>query len=479
MKTRIILLTLIVATMTACISGSYLKRISEAKTEFYTTNDPLAASRKLIGYVNSGSKEQLLYMMEAGYLLQKGGNLEKSNQILMAADKMIDNQGESVTQNIGTYLLNETGKDYKGEDYERVLVNMHTGMNFLLLEKYDEALVEFKKVNYKLDKIRQESGINYKQNLLAKYLAAVSAYYAEELDYAYVELKQIEKIQPGLPPVVHGLMMVTQEMKDLDDYAFWAGRYPYIRSNAAFTGKNFKKAGEVVFVFEAGKAPIKESRGKLLDEPGMKEALLGTARASSSLAGVDGALIAPTLMLLAATTEHPIPKYEKQEYYITNANLILTDKQGKTFNVKPVNMVDIENTMVNNFEENYSKVKNKMIVRLGTKLAAAIATKISVETAMKNSARNDKERLIAMAAGWVAGGIVGFAGFQAEEPDLRSWNTLPAFYNASSILLPEGEYTGVIQFLDSAGNVVREKQLEKPVVVANYKPVIVTERTTD
>jgi hypothetical protein len=158
--------------ITACTTD-YNKLIKDSETTFYK-GQYMEAARKLLPHVNKKDKNQLLFLMECGLMLHAAGEYEKSNTILLGAAKIADTIATSISKQAAALLLNETQTNYKGEDFERVLIHMYIGINFLMLRDADSARVSFKKVNDLLRDINVTTGRSYKQNLMAKYLTAVA-----------------------------------------------------------------------------------------------------------------------------------------------------------------------------------------------------------------------------------------------------------------------------------------------------------------
>lgn len=102
-------------------------------------------------------KEKALYFLDAGMLLHFNGQFEKSNEELSKAEQAID---ELYTKSIGraatSLLLNDNVLEYSGEDYEDIYLNVFKAMNYLELNKFDDAFVEVRRINDKLSVLKQK-----------------------------------------------------------------------------------------------------------------------------------------------------------------------------------------------------------------------------------------------------------------------------------------------------------------------------------
>ena len=171
---RIISALLIVFAFVSCSSKNYNQEMKVSEDTFYK-GKYLEAARLLLPNINKAGKDELLFMMECGLMLHAGEDYKTSNKVLLRAGSQANLLPISVTQQVASLLTNDTNTNYRGEDFEKVLIHVYLGINFLMLEEYDSARVEFMAVNNELSKIKSENGeARYKQNLMAKYLTAIA-----------------------------------------------------------------------------------------------------------------------------------------------------------------------------------------------------------------------------------------------------------------------------------------------------------------
>jgi len=455
-----------------CSASNYNVLMVKAEKSLYEDNQPLEASRILIPHVNQKNQDQLLFMMEAGYMLHIAGEYEKSNKILVAADEKAEAMYKSISKEIAAFVTNETGKDYIGEDYERILLNMTIGINYMMLENFEAAQVEFKKVNNKLEYIREKSGIKYNINLMALYLSAIAHAAAGENEYAYVELKKIHDIQPGIPSVGLKLLVLAADLGYQDDYALWRRLY-----NIQGLG-NPAGGAELVAIYESGLSPRKVSRGKLLGDPELRAMFevairVAIVASGSSAASVSNAMVLATI----GSAEHPIPRYVKQNYETVGARLDILSQGNLYRSLNLGQMNNVEDTIFTNFENHYQAIREKMVSRIAVKVVATLVSKVLAEQAAKNLAGNDRNAgFIGLLAGTLVGVGVGAALFSSEHPDLRCWHTIPASYHGAGTILPPGKYTARIVYFNRRGQTVKEEAIEE-FDVSRDKPRVLLFRT--
>jgi len=116
-----------------------LNQIKSAKEKFYK------------------EKEKALYYVDAGMLHHYNGDFEQSNILLSKAETAFD---ELYTKSLGrgaaSMLLNDNVLEYSGEDYEDVYLNVFKALNYVELDKFDDAFVEIRKINEKLSLLEQK-----------------------------------------------------------------------------------------------------------------------------------------------------------------------------------------------------------------------------------------------------------------------------------------------------------------------------------
>ncbi len=448
MKKSLLLSTIVLIALgaTSCKTTTYRHAMRLPEQTFYT-GKYLEAARMLLPEVNKKSKSQLLFLMEAGYMLHAGGDYKKSAQLLGKAAKEAELKPISITKQAAAFLVNETKTNYRGEDFEKVLILMFQGINNLMLEKFDDARVKFRQVNNELSKIQVKGKPKYKQNIMAKYLNAIIHEYIGDMDkdedeweYAYVELKQIYKLDPRLTIVYGDLQRLAKKLDYNDEYYQWIGKFgkrDYLPHNA----------GELVVIFHAGKSPIKVSRGPLRSDPVMWSVIQSTL-GSKSLAPSAMSRISNTLI----KSQNPIPKFVARPYITRGARVVIGNGAYPV-----IELQNIEETAIRNLQDDYQRLRTRAAASIVVKAVTAIGTGVAVKTAAKQS---KKLGPWASLLGSVATVATGAALFSTIRPDLRCWHTLPASLHLARIFLPEGNYTGVIQFIGAGGVVYKTKPIK-------------------
>ncbi len=104
-----------------------------------------------------GHKDRLLYFIDDGLARHYAGEYQASNEILQQADLAVQELfTKSVSRAAASALLNDNVLEYAGEDYEDLYINLIKALNYIALEQFDEAFVEIRRVNEKLQLLEQK-----------------------------------------------------------------------------------------------------------------------------------------------------------------------------------------------------------------------------------------------------------------------------------------------------------------------------------
>lgn len=200
--------------------------------------------------------DQLVYLLDYATALHIAGRYAESNQALLKADKVADIQDYHSISNIaGSLAFNEGMMQYKGEAYEKILINTYLALNFLMLNNLDEALVEARRINEKLTKFRIDAKLDFEQkNVFAKYLSAVIWEANRNWDDAYIAYNEAYKIDPRFPYLPEDLLRVSKKARRDEDYKKWRAEFPNVKEKTIWNNPN---VSELVVIYQQGWAPEK------------------------------------------------------------------------------------------------------------------------------------------------------------------------------------------------------------------------------
>jgi hypothetical protein len=123
-----------------------------------------------------GKTNRLLYYFEKGLLLHYQGEYETSNQVFAQAERLIDQlYTKSVSREIASLLTNDAIRAYSGEEFERALIHYYRALNYQYLGQPQEALVECRKANLRLEDFaaKAEYKLTYKNDAFIQYMTGL------------------------------------------------------------------------------------------------------------------------------------------------------------------------------------------------------------------------------------------------------------------------------------------------------------------
>ncbi len=149
----------------------------------------------------------------------------QSNHLLQEADETIENlYTESISKLATSFVLNDNVLAYSGEDYENIYVNIFKCINYIELNKFEDAFVEVRKVNEKIEKISlkydnlisnlnklekagklkvkfKKGDVKFHNSALAKYLSLLIYRSAGRYDDAQIDLNSINNLWQLQPDI--------------------------------------------------------------------------------------------------------------------------------------------------------------------------------------------------------------------------------------------------------------------------------------
>ncbi|RKS85964.1 hypothetical protein DES39_1382 [Orbus hercynius] len=130
--------------------------------------------------------DPLLWTLNGGALARQCSDYKKSIEYLDQAEAIFKQQEtaleiNSIGHSVASILVNNNINDYQGENYEKIMMNVYKGLNFMSLNDFDYARVEFNRV---LDRQRR-----------------ATEFFEKEIDNAYNQYNQSEYMREICQPV--------------------------------------------------------------------------------------------------------------------------------------------------------------------------------------------------------------------------------------------------------------------------------------
>lgn len=406
-----------------------------AESYFYHARFDTALDQYRALTKNSKNNSRLLYLLEAGTLMHVAGSYEKSNLAFLEADELVEKLKKNIGKEIGAFFLSDVEQNFIGESFERVLIKMYIALNYLMLGDEQKAFNYFRKMNYELQEMKYEEA-SYRQDNGARYLYALLAESLGEYNKARVQYNNM---------ILLG-----------DEFAKSLAKDSLKKLEAKEKGEK-KITGSLIVIVESGKAAVKESRGKLKNDPVFMQFLEG---AIISAIAVQNASLAPALVLNGMkNAENPVP------YYKVRSPQSDTPQAKITINNKFTTQTDILSsyslTAIKNYNEQYNNIVQKNVASLATKaVTAMIAAEISSALIAEQAGDNPYKELIRVVASVSLSAGLGAIAAETIQPDLRCWRINFDNLQIKRLHLEKGEYQVMIDNpYDYPGKVVKTVEI--------------------
>jgi len=373
----------------------------------------------------------VIYYLDEGILAHFARHYSESNQSLAKAESIMDElYTESVSKHIASFIINDNAIPYGGEDFESALVNLFMAMNYVGLGSLEDALVEARKIDNKLNMLNaqyEDAKKNvYREDAFIRFLMGV-LYEAEgEINDAYISCWKAENIYKNdyirnygvSPPVflIENLLTLSRELDFHEEFRNIQNEY----NDVLFINPIEKKSlAEIFFIHYNGLGPVKVET------------------------------FFPVPMPDNYVAKIAYPEFKKRRYRISKSRIYLENlSTSRSYIFETELMEDIASIAAMNLKNRINRIKAKAIAR-------ATAKYLAVRQAYKAAKRQGGELL-----GLLVQAASQAASWASEQADVRHWRLLPAEIRVGRILIPPGEYKGRIDFVDSNRAVVISKQIQ-------------------
>ncbi len=293
-RARLAAFILAVAVVGCTTFTNYPRRMASVRRQF-EDGEALAAAESMTEAVRRATG-RLCWLLERGMILHSAGRYDASNAAFFGAEKVITELDDRAVVSARdsaagamTLVLNEKAAPYRGEGFERVLLNTYLAFNFLMAGELTDARVEVRKAyerqqleadrhahaleearryasanGFDLDagmqKVRGGYGErasaasrvqNAYQNAFTYYLSAIVYELNGETNDAYVDLKHAVELRPQASCIQRDLVRHATRLGFHDELATWKERFGDLELPPG-------EYGSILVVFEDGMAPVKE-----------------------------------------------------------------------------------------------------------------------------------------------------------------------------------------------------------------------------
>lgn len=407
-------------------------------------------------------KNRFLYWCNRGWTEYMLGNYEESIRFFNQADLYVDD----LTKNYGTEALalvtNPGVKPYVPEDPEKVMVNYYKALAYMQLGRYDEALVEARRIPQKLyelnDKYKNRKN-RYSDDAFAHILTGLIYDAAGDANNAFIAYRNAIRVYDSVITPQFGIPIPEQLKLDVMRTAWLTGFQDEVSFFENKFGLKYQhlplQGGYVVFFWENGLGPFKDEWSIMftkVDGSGGWVTLVNNqlgmefpVYVGSSNSKSNGAFSDLSVFRVA------FPKYIQRWPLYSSASIF--DSSGT--NSWPLYKAEDLNAIL------LKTLEDRMWREMAMGLAR-LASKKALEAAVKEGDKN-------------IGALVGIINAATEKADTRNWQTLPAEIHYTRLRLQEGKHTLRLRLEGNKGS----REITVPVEVKKGKTTFVNWRTLD
>lgn len=221
---------------TGCASD-YVARTASARSAYQASDYPRALAELDGEQKEAPERDQLLLLLDKGMVLHAAGQWEESTKVLAQADDLSSQLDiTSVSEEAGVLLSNERRRAYRGEDFEKLMISVLQALNYAELGRDEDALVEVRRVNERLEKMIIEEKKPYEQLAIARYLGGVLYEDQHEWDSAFIDYMKAYELEPRLEGLVEPLLRLAKKTGRDDAYESLSQKFPDVAHDALSPG---------------------------------------------------------------------------------------------------------------------------------------------------------------------------------------------------------------------------------------------------
>lgn len=400
---------LIVCTLQFALTGcaSYYQTHAEFNSEF--EQGELERALQTLGRheEESGGKTRLIYFLNKGLLLSILGKYEESNAILEKAFLFGEDYRVNYVAEAATYFTNPNVSVYRGEDHEHLMLLYYKAINYLKMKQPQEALVECRRLNIRLNQLadRYSSAEKLKQDAFIHNLMGIIYQATGDFNNAFIAYRNAMNVYHDVYLPRFEVDVPLQLKKDLLTAAWRSGfTDEFERYRDQFGMENYavpESQAELIFFWHNGLAPIKSewSINFVIDKGSgntmlFNESTMGLSFPFEVTDDNDRASLERLRIFRVA-----FPRYIERPVHFQSASIQHRDSAYTLELAEDVNKIA------------FNSLQQRMTEELAKGLLRAALKKATEETLRKKDDR--------------LGAVLGLMNAITEKADTRSWQTLP------------------------------------------------------
>ncbi|KPJ93684.1 MAG: hypothetical protein AMJ53_06775 [Gammaproteobacteria bacterium SG8_11] len=413
-------LLLIVVLLPGCASYSYSFTAVEQAIAEQRPDEALTILEKLHGSSSFFSKADVLFELNKAMVLRMKQQYEASNQAFERAKRLIEQYDAfSVTEQAGSFLLNDATRAYLGEPFEQVLMHLYAALNYLELDNPDAARVEALQVDQRLRRLNSKiKNPIYTEDAFVRYLTGIIYEQLGEYSNAMIAYRKAyeayQKYQThfgvSVPGSLRQALLRLSKQQGLDDeFRRYQETFNTQETQSVY---DRRQLGELVLVLNSGLAPVKRENSINTIAPGSGQ------------------------MVRVA-----VPYYVARRDDVSGVKLrAMNQSSGAELQETGELVQDIDNIAFKTLESEMPAIMARSVARVVTKYQVT-----------KEISRRDD----------ALGLLTNIVNMVTERADTRSWLTLPKNIYLIRAELEPGVYDINLEYVTNYGAILESKLVQK------------------
>ncbi|MET7000810.1 COG3014 family protein [Chitinophaga defluvii] len=384
-------------------------------------------------------RNKLLFLLEKGRTAFLMGDYTASNQYLNAADSLLESGYHRVWDQAVGLLTNPAMQQYRGEDFEKLLIHYYKAINYLHLRLPEDAVVEARRItlsNNALNDQRNNNANKYSNDAFSLILQGIIYESAHHINDAFISYRNAADLYlKNKDNSYYGVKLPEQLQQDLLRTAYLNG----FQSELAYYEQQFNRTyvpapaapgGELLLFWENGLAPVKAENNIFFT-------LTQNGPGSFGFTDEQHTVFIPfDFNLFPRDSAHRLkglqtfrvafPKYVEQPLYFTQAQVMPDSAHAITLEM----VEDVNKLAFKTLQERFLKEMGLALTRLAIKKLAEHEIKKKDET---------------------AGQVFDALSFLTEKADTRNWQSLPYAIYYARIPLNQGNNDISVQLRNIQG----------------------------
>lgn len=378
-------------------------------------------------------RSRFIHYVNNGLLLSVLGKYEESNNFFEKAFLFGEDYRVNYVNEAAAYFLNPNFTVYRGEDHEHLMILYFKALNFLKMNKPDEALVECRRLNIRLNQIGDKYKSTEKLQRDAFIHNLMGIIYQSTGDYnnAFIAYRNALDVYENEYARMFSMQVPEQLKKDLINTALWTGFYEEFEDyKIKFEKTDYtppKPEAELIFFWHNGLSPVKEewSVNFVIDHNAGNVVVFNNEALGFSFPYEVKEDKDRTDLRKLEIFRVAFPRYAERATYYQSASL---EVRGENY---PVEIAEDINKVA------FQSLKQRMLEEFSKGLVRA-----ALKKAAEHSMRKENEGL---------GAVMGLVNAMTEKADTRNWQTLPHNIHYARIPLTEGPNAVTFTVQDPAG----------------------------